>query len=139
MNKNFLLVCFFTFLLACQTSTNNKKKVLTDKYSEINNSYFLSIDSLITNHIDSSKIPGAVAFIAKKGQIAYNKAFGFRSIENKLLQKNSDIFRLASMTKPITLVAAMMLYEEGKFKLDEPLSKYIPEFANPKILDEYVL
>ncbi len=94
------------------------------------------IDNLVNEYIDNNWIPGGVALIARKGKIVYFKSFGFNEIESKDSMQTDDIFRIASMTKAITSVAAMMLYEEGKFLLDDPVYKYIPEFENPTVLVE---
>jgi CubicO group peptidase (beta-lactamase class C family) len=95
------------------------------------------IDRLIRQYMDSNWIEGAIAIVVKDGNIVYHKAVGYddRS-KNKLLQKDA-IFRIASQTKAITSVAVMMLFEEGKFLLDDAVSKYIPEFRKPKVLDTY--
>jgi CubicO group peptidase (beta-lactamase class C family) len=92
------------------------------------------IDNLINEHVTKGQIPGAVVFIARNGKIVYHKAYGYSDIENKISLKKDDIFRIASQTKAITSLAVMMLFEEGKFLLDDPLSRYIPEFKNPKVL-----
>jgi CubicO group peptidase (beta-lactamase class C family) len=92
------------------------------------------IDNLINEHIIKGQIPGAVVFIARNGKIVFHKAYGYSDIENKVSLKKDDIFRIASQTKAITSLAVMMLFEEGKFLLDDPLSRYIPEFKNPKVL-----
>lgn len=82
----------------------------------------------------SSKMPGMVALIARHGKVAYYKSFGMLDIEaHKHMPKNAE-FRIASMTKAITSVALMTLYEQGKFLLTDPISKYIPEFKNPKVV-----
>ncbi|UZR93370.1 serine hydrolase domain-containing protein [Chondrinema litorale] len=91
------------------------------------------IDGLINQYIADNKIPGAIALVAREGKIVYHKAIGKKHIEKNINLKTSDIFRLASMTKCITSVALMMLYEEGKFLLDDPVSQYIPEFKNAKV------
>ncbi|MBB6111144.1 serine hydrolase domain-containing protein [Mucilaginibacter lappiensis] len=95
------------------------------------------IDHLIESNIDSGYINGAVGFIARNGKIVYHKSFGIADVEQKKLMDNDNIFRIASQTKAITSVAVMMLFEEGKFLLDEPISKYIPAFAHPKVIDLY--
>ncbi|MEZ2335523.1 serine hydrolase domain-containing protein [Mucilaginibacter sp. RCC_168] len=95
------------------------------------------IDHLIEANIDSGYINGAVGLIARNGKIVYNKSFGIADVEQKKLMENDHIFRIASQTKAITSVAVMMLFEEGKFLLDEPISKYIPAFAHPKVIDLY--
>lgn len=95
------------------------------------------IDGLIQQYIDSGWINGATAIIARKGKIVYHKSLGYDDITtNKPLYKDA-IFRIASQTKAITSVAVMMLYEEGKFLLDDAISKYIPEFKNPVVLDSF--
>jgi CubicO group peptidase (beta-lactamase class C family) len=63
-----------------------------------------------------------------------HKAYGYSNLENKTPLKPNDIFRIASQSKAITSLAVMMLFEEGKFLLDEPVSKYIPEFKSPRVL-----
>lgn len=92
------------------------------------------VDELVTNYVTSERIPGAVVLIARNGKIVHHKAYGYSNIENKTPLKVNDIFRIASQTKAVTSLAAMMLFEEGKFLLDEPVSKYIPEFKNPRVL-----
>ena len=95
------------------------------------------IDKLIKQYVDSGWVVGADAFIARNGKIVYNKAFGQADAEKKIPMQTDAIFRIASQTKAITSVAVMMLFEEGKFLLDDPISKYIPSFAHPKVLAEF--
>jgi CubicO group peptidase (beta-lactamase class C family) len=85
------------------------------------------------NEIATGKIPGAVLLIQQHGKPVYSETFGVRDVATKLPITPNTIFRLYSMTKPLTSVAAMMLIDEGKLKLDEPLSKYIPSFASAKV------
>jgi CubicO group peptidase (beta-lactamase class C family) len=93
------------------------------------------IDAMCLKAIEDGDIPGVVALVARKGRIVYHKAFGTSDAETKRRLQKDDIFRLASQSKAITATAVMMLWEEGKFQLDDPISKYIPEFKNPKVLD----
>ena len=88
------------------------------------------VDWMLQGYVDHEEIPGAVGLIARHGQIAYHKSFGHRDVESKAPMSNDVIFRSASMTKPITSVAAMMLWEEGRFQLRDPVSKFLPEFAD---------
>jgi CubicO group peptidase (beta-lactamase class C family) len=92
------------------------------------------IDQTLNEYVAKGYIPGAVALIVRNGKIVYEKSFGFSDIESKTPLKNDNIFRIASQSKAITSLAVMMLWDEGKFTLDEPVSKYIPEFKNPKVL-----
>jgi CubicO group peptidase (beta-lactamase class C family) len=83
--------------------------------------------------VDRGAIPGAVVLIARNGKVAYFKAFGFQDREKQVPMKTDAIFRIASMTKPFTSVAAMMLVEEGKLQLLDPVSVYLPEFKNLQV------
>jgi CubicO group peptidase (beta-lactamase class C family) len=91
------------------------------------------IDAYIKNEIGQNKIPGAIMMIQRNGKTAYFNNFGVRDPNTKAAMTPDTIFRIYSMSKPITTVAAMMLVEEGKLQLDEPLSKYIPAFADVKV------
>jgi CubicO group peptidase (beta-lactamase class C family) len=91
------------------------------------------IDAYIKNEIAGNKIPGAIMMIQRNGKTVYFSSFGVRDPGTKEPMTPDSIFRIYSMSKPITTVAAMMLVEEGKLQLDEPLSKYIPAFANVKV------
>lgn len=95
------------------------------------------IDNVLQEYIDKKWIAGGSAIIAKDGKIFYYKALGYDDIQNKAALKRDAIFRIASQTKAITSVAVMMLYEEGKFLLNDPVSKYIPEFKNQQVLDKF--
>jgi CubicO group peptidase (beta-lactamase class C family) len=91
------------------------------------------IDAYIKNEIDQNKIPGAVMLIERNGKTVYFNSFGVRDPGTKVPMTPDTIFRIYSMSKPITTVAAMMLVEEGRLQLDDPLSKYIPAFADVKV------
>jgi CubicO group peptidase (beta-lactamase class C family) len=95
------------------------------------------IDALCEGAVKSGSIPGVVALVARHGKILYHKAFGMADNGANRAMKPDDIFRIASQTKAITATAVMMLWEEGKFQLDDPISKYIPEFRNPQVLKSY--
>ena len=84
-------------------------------------------------YVDNGQLPGAVVLIARKGKIAYFRAFGFRDREQKTPMTTDSIFRIASMTKPIVSVAAMMLAEEGKLDIGAPVSNYLPEFKELQV------
>jgi len=91
------------------------------------------IDAYFKNEVETGKIAGAILMIQRKGETAYFNSFGVRDPATKEPMTPNTIFRIYSMSKPITTVAAMMLVEEGKLQLDEPVSKYIPSFANLKV------
>jgi CubicO group peptidase (beta-lactamase class C family) len=92
------------------------------------------IDRVVNEYIEQEKIPGATALIARKGRVVYHKGLGRSNIEENKMMEADDIFRIASMTKALTSVAVMMLYEEGHFLLDDPISDFIPEFKDPEVL-----
>jgi CubicO group peptidase (beta-lactamase class C family) len=95
------------------------------------------IDAMVEGLIASREIPGAAVFIARDGKIAYQRAYGVRDTETGDALQPDDIFRIASQSKAITSLAVMMLWEEGRFLLDDPVSRYIPEFANPTVLTAF--
>lgn len=95
------------------------------------------IDDLVMEYVDKKYIAGASVLVARDGKIVYYKGLGYDDVDKKTPMKKDAICRIASQTKAITSVAVMMLYEEGKILLDDPVSKYIPEFKNPKVIDKY--
>ena len=96
-----------------------------------------TIDDNLNNWVKKGWMNGAVALIIRNGKVAYYKPVGYNEMDTKEVLKKDDIFRIASQTKAITSVAAMILYEEGKFLLDDPISKYIPSYANEKVIDHF--
>jgi CubicO group peptidase (beta-lactamase class C family) len=91
------------------------------------------VGDYIRNEIATGKIPGAIMLIQRHGQPVYFENFGVRDVATQLPMTADTIFRLYSMSKPITSVTAMMLVEDGKLSLDDPVSKYIPAFADVKV------
>ncbi|MGB7846648.1 MAG: serine hydrolase domain-containing protein [Candidatus Acidiferrum sp.] len=92
------------------------------------------IGKVVQRDIDDKRIPGAVTLVIRRGQVAWFKAQGMQDREAAKPMRPDTIFRICSMSKPITSVAVMMLYEEGRFLLEDPVSKYLPEFKNAKVL-----
>jgi CubicO group peptidase (beta-lactamase class C family) len=92
------------------------------------------ISSVVQHDIDDKRIAGAVTVVVRHGKVAWFKSHGMMDREAGKAMPTDAMFRICSMTKPITSVAVMMLYEEGKFLLDDPVSKYLPEFKNSKVL-----
>ena len=91
------------------------------------------IGEFFRNEVATGKIPGAIVLIEQHGKPVYHEFFGVRDGATKLPMTDDTIFRIFSMTKPITSVAAMMLIDEGKLKLDDPVAKYIPSFGNARV------
>jgi len=96
-----------------------------------------SIDDLLAEYVKKEWIAGATALVIKEGKIVYHKSIGVKDLQTKAPLQNDAIYRIASQTKAITSVGIMMLMEEGKLQLDDAVSKYIPEFKNPKVLQNF--
>ena len=92
------------------------------------------IAAAVQRSIDEKRIAGAVTLVARRDHVVWLKAQGMMDREAGKPMRTDSLFRICSMTKPITSLAVMMLYEEGRFLLDDPVSKYIPELKNPKVL-----
>ena len=91
------------------------------------------LGTVLSGEVASGRVPGAVALIARRGRVAYFESFGRRDPANGAPMRTDTIFRIYSMTKPIVSVAAMMLWEQGRFLLSDPIAKYLPELADPKV------
>jgi CubicO group peptidase (beta-lactamase class C family) len=91
------------------------------------------LGSVMRGEIERGRVPGAVALIARRGRLAYFESYGRLDPANDTPMAKDSIFRIYSMTKPIVSVAAMMLWEEGRFLLSDPVGKFLPELGNPKV------
>jgi CubicO group peptidase (beta-lactamase class C family) len=125
IKKIFATIAVVTICTTLNAQTNHDAKRLN------------RIDDFINGYISNNRLNGATGIILQNGKIIYQKAFGYSNLESKTPMQNNSIFRIASMTKPIVSTAVMMLFEEGKFLLDDPLSKFIPAFKNAVVLDKY--
>jgi CubicO group peptidase (beta-lactamase class C family) len=130
------LLMLFVFI-ACAYPQENRPKVLTPGTpgdGGFSAGRLARLDSCMNDWVKKKWVNGSVAFIARRGKIVFYKAYGYNDPDTKAPLDRNGIFRIASQTKAVTTVAAMMLWEEGKFSLDDPVSKYIPSFANEKVL-----
>ena len=93
------------------------------------------LDSGMTDWVKKKWVNGSVALIARKGKIVFYKSYGYNDVVTKAPLDKNGIFRIASQTKAVTCLAVMMLWEEGKFSLDDPVFKFIPSFAGEKVLE----
>jgi CubicO group peptidase (beta-lactamase class C family) len=91
------------------------------------------LHAMVQRHMDLGDISGAVMLVARHGQLAYLDIQGTMDIETKQPMTRDSLFRMASMTKPVIGTAMMMMLEEGKIQLGDPVSKYIPQFKNMKV------
>ena len=96
------------------------------------------IKPLVESYINKELIPGAVTLAARHGKIVHFDVQGYSHVEKRKPMAPDTIFRMASMTKPVTSVALMMLYEQGKFQLRDPISKYLPAFKDMKVAESTV-
>ena len=94
------------------------------------------IRPVMQDYVDKGQLPGFLTVVARRGKIVHFETIGMRDVENKEPVEADTIYRIYSMSKPITSVAVMMLYEEGHFQLDTPVSKFIPEFENMQVYNE---
>lgn len=135
----FKLLLFFTIQVGIAQTPSIQKSPLLAQASPTSVGMSVErlayIDSMCNEAIEESIVPGMVALVARKGKIVYHKAFGMANNATEKAMNKDAIFRIASQTKAITSTAVMMLWEEGKFNLDDPISLYIPEFKNAQVLD----
>lgn len=136
--KNYFAIVQMSVLLFFTPFVNAQFTVVTPASEGFSDSRLAAIDSMLKEYAGlNHKLPGIVALVARHGKIVFFKAAGYSDIEGNKLMKKDDIFRAASQTKVITGAATMILYDEGKILLSDPVSKYIPEFKNPKVLKEF--
>lgn len=109
------------------------KKIAAPQSAGLSAERLERLSQAMQDDINQKKTGGIVVLIARHGSIAYHKAFGMADIESGKKMQTDSLFRLYSMTKPVTSAALLMLYEEGKFQLTDPLEKYIPAFKNVKV------
>jgi len=140
--KNLVTILFLGIVLSINAQTKSIKNspVLTEGTPEsvgMSAERIARIETMCADAVAKGEIPGIVALVARNGKIVYYKAFGKADSQSGRTLKRDDIFRIASQSKAITSTAVMMLWEEGKFRLDDPISKYIPEFKNPQVLKTF--
>src|SRR5207244_10584501 len=120
-----LVLAFFTIRLSAQTAKPEEVGLSSERLKRIHD--------LIERRIETRDISGAVTLVARKGKIAHLEAQGLMDIETNKPMAKDAIFRIASMTKPIVGVAVLMMIEEGKVRLSDPVSRFIPEFKELKV------
>lgn len=140
--KTFFTILLFALSLSvnAQTPSIKMSPPLTEASPEsvgMSTERLARIDKMCEEAVSEGDIPGAVALVVRHGKIVYLKAFGKADNQTGRACRTDDIFRIASQSKAITSTAVMMLWEEGKFRLDDPISKYIPEFKNPQVLKSF--
>ena len=134
--------CFFGTIAPnfAQTKSIKNSLPLADAAPEtvgMSSERLARLDGILQAGVTQNKVPGVAAIVVRNGKIVYHKAFGMADNAANRPLKRDDIFRIASMSKAVTSTAIMMLWEEGKFQLDDPISKYIPEFKNQTVLKSF--
>jgi len=141
--KNLLILAVFVSLSACNSGNRSgcesAQKITFGQPEELGliTDSLHQIDTLFQHYVDRRWMPGATALIAKNGKVVYETAVGYRDLESEVPLAIEDIFRLASMSKPVIAVAVMQLVEQGKIQLSDPLSRFIPEFSGPQVLTSF--
>ena len=141
--KNLIFTAMFLLIftgLYSQTKSIKKSPVLAESAPQsagVSPERLSRIDQMLNEEVTNGNLPGVVALVARNGKIVHWKAYGMADSQSGREMKRDDIFRIASQTKAITSTAVMMLWEEGKFQLDDPVSKFIPEFKDVKVLTSY--
>src|SRR6187402_2890121 len=138
MTKGISCLVLLITLLTAEIATAQKiVAATTPEAAGFSSERLKRIDANLKSLVDKEWINGAVALVIRDGKIVYYKSTGYNDLKTKAPLAKDGIFRIASQTKAITSVAVMMLYEEGKFLLDEPVSKYIPSYAHQTVLDKF--
>ena len=136
MNNKFLktfLIVVTIFSCGYVTAANNLEFVEPEEVG-FSSDQLNKIESHFSNRVENGEIAGAVTLVARHGKVAHFSAVGYQDVEQQIPIQDDTLFRIYSMTKPIASTALMMLYQDGLFQLNDPLSKFIPEFANLRVL-----
>ena len=138
MNRYILIVLLFAASVrqSAAQSTGPLEQV-TPELAGFSSERLERIDNLLNEWVQKKWMQGGEALIARNGKIVYYKAIGYNDLDNKSRLQKDAIFRIASQTKAITSVAIMILFEEGKLLLSEPVSKFIPSYKNQRVLDKF--
>ena len=133
-----ILSLFFICIVVCSTdsyATEYGLQMVEPEKVGVSSEGLDKIEPILQGFVDKGQLPGFLTVIARKGNIVHFEPIGMQDIENKKPVETDTIFRIYSMSKPITSVAVMILYDEGHIKLDDPVEKYIPEFKDLKVFN----
>ncbi|MBN2272398.1 MAG: beta-lactamase family protein [Sedimentisphaerales bacterium] len=128
------ILCWAFIVLTAGVSGCGARETVQPQSVGLSEEGLARITALMQENVEKQRVAGAVAAVARHGKLAYLQCVGKADIEAGRDMQPDTIFRIASMSKPITSVAVLILYDQGKIKLDDPVSKYIPEFKNPMVL-----
>ena len=133
--KKTIPLALLLFTIACNAQTSIKTGGAANP--SIDYKKIANIDTLINGYVNRDGVKGVVTIIVKDGQIIQNKAYGYADAATKKPMEPNSIFRIASQTKAIVSAGILILYDQGKLALNDPVSKYIPEFAHETVLDSF--
>ena len=133
MKRWLLCLILFASLAMASSDNGNGLKPAPPSEAGLSKERLDRIGQVMQQHVANHKIAGAIGLIARRGKIGYFESWGMMDKEGGKPMRKDAIFRIYSMTKAVTGVAVMMLYEEGKFSINDPVSKYLPEFAGVKV------
>src|SRR5690349_9470881 len=128
-----LLASLAAGLSGCTSNAKTPAAAAAGTVAGMSSERLKRLDDHFHHLVDEGKIAGVVTWIARHGQVVHEDAYGMADIEAKRPMTPDAYFYVYSMTKPITSVALLMLYEEGRFQLSDPLARYLPELANLKL------
>jgi len=128
---NLIAICVAFQLVGCHSKQHHKKG------ASLAPERLARIDNMVQTAVASQDIPGAVLLVAKDNKVVYKKAFGIKNPQTQEAYQTDDIFRIASMTKAITSLGVILLWEKGLIDFDDPIEKYIPEFEGIGLLDTF--
>ena len=129
-----LITIVLAFMFVASTAQTRELPTAKAERLGMSSERLQRVNEMAQAYVDSGKVPGMVTMVARGGKIVHFEAFGQRGVDDPTPLRKDDLFRIYSMTKPITAVAAMQLYEQGKFHLNDPIAKFVPEFAELKVL-----
>ncbi len=136
--QRFIKQLSFGIVTFCVTVTAAAQTIqLTGKNNAIDYSKLNTIDSLVNSYVKKNWLTGAVTIVIKDNMVVQHKGYGVADMESKKPMQKDQLFRIMSQTKAITSVGIMILYEQGKLMLDEPVSNYIAEFKNQTVIDKF--
>jgi len=134
---NSRIVLVITILLFIATSSQSQVIQTNTKNNNVDYEKLAKIDGMVNEYINKNWLTGAVTIVIKDNQLVQYKGYGYADVATKRPMKNDAIFRIMSQTKAITSIGIMILYEQGKLLLDQPVSDFIMEFKNPVVLDKF--
>ena len=133
--RRFILTFIILTIFSCDKNKMFKKENIGNDYSIVDG--ISKIDELVRAEMNINNIPGLVILIKKNNKIIHHKSYGYSNVNKKIKFKNNDIFRIASLTKIITSIAALQLVEDGKISLSDPVEDFIPEFKNLTVIESF--